>query len=289
MTRRDLVAAALATGLGSRHSRAAMETGIKIGACEWTLGTTADPRTLDLAKRIGLDGVQVDFGRPASDEARGLPLFDHSVQDEFVERSGRLGLALPSLAMGVLNDVPYKSDPRAEEWVLESVETCRRLGIQLVLLAFFGKGDLRDDPAGVEATIERLKRLAPVAEKAGVVYTIESWLKLDVLEPILKAVDSPAVQVYYDVGNMQQVGADIHREIRRLGRERLREVHAKDYDDVYGKGSMDFVKVRESLEAIGYRGWIHIEGVKMPMGIEETTRRNAEYLRQVFAVRDSRQ
>ena len=36
--------------------------GFKIGACDWSLGKRGDPHALDVAKNIGLDGVQIDFG-----------------------------------------------------------------------------------------------------------------------------------------------------------------------------------------------------------------------------------
>jgi hypothetical protein len=37
--------------------------GFKIAVCDWTIGKRANPASLEVAKRIGLDGVQVDFGR----------------------------------------------------------------------------------------------------------------------------------------------------------------------------------------------------------------------------------
>jgi L-ribulose-5-phosphate 3-epimerase len=273
-----------ALAIAGRSFAEARAAGFKIGACEWTLGTTANPATLELAKRIGLDGMQPDFGRPGED-GKSLPLFDTALQDRCLADAKRLGLELPSLAMGVLNSIPYKSDPRAEEWVMNSLDVCKRMGIRTVLLAFFGNGDLRNDAKGTDAVIARLKALAPLAEKAGIVYGIESWLKVDALEPILKAVNSPAIQCYYDVGNMHKEGADICAEIRTLGKARICEIHAKDYDNIYGKGSVNFPKVREAFDTIGYRGWLHMEGTQMPHGIEKTCRMDLEYLRGVFPMR----
>ncbi len=138
------------------------------------------------------------------------------------------------------------------------------------------------DEAGFAEVVRRLRTLAPRAEEAGVVFGIESWLQAPELERLLDAVDSPAVQAYYDVGNMQKVGEDVGAAIRRLGRERICEIHFKDYDDLYGRGSMDFPAVREAFDAIGYRGWVGIEGVKTPLGVEASMRHNLEYLRPLF-------
>ena len=265
-----------------RHARAATaKNGFQIFACDWTLRQTCSPGAFELAARIGLDGVQVDFGR-LSEGVTTLPLFDEAHQEKILAAAAKHRVAISSLAMGALNTVPYKSDAATEQWVLDSVRVAQRLKTRVTLLAFFSKGDLVDDPAGVTEVIRRLKKLAPRAEAAGLVYGIESWLKAQELERILDAVKSPAVKVYYDVGNMQKVGEDVGVAIRRLGRERICEIHLKDYDDLYGKGSMNFPNVRRALDAIGYRGWVGIEGIKTPLGIEQSIRYDLDYLRPIF-------
>ena len=99
---------------------------------------------------------------------------------------------------------------------------------------------------------------------------------------IIERVGSPAVKVYYDVGNSKKRGYDIYREIRALGKENICEFHAKDYQGTFGKGEIDFEAVRRAMDEIGYRGWLHVESVKMPHGRDETVRRDAQYLRTVF-------
>ena len=263
------------------RARAASASGFQIFACDWTLRQTCSPGAFELAARIGLDGVQVDFGR-LSESVTTLPLFDEAHQEKILAAAAKHRVSISSLAMGVLNSVPYKSDAATEQWVLDSVRVAQRLKTRVTLLAFFSKGDLVDDPAGVTEVIRRLKILAPRAQSAGLVYGIESWLKAPELERILDAVKSPAIKVYYDVGNMQKVGEDVGAAIRRLGRERICEIHLKDYDDLYGKGSMNFPKVRSALDAIGYRGWLGIEGIKTPLGVEQSIRYDLEYLRPIF-------
>ncbi|MCH7559090.1 MAG: sugar phosphate isomerase/epimerase [Planctomycetes bacterium] len=251
--------------------------GFKLAVCDWTIGKTADPASLEAAKRIGLDGVQVDFGRAETN----LPLFDADLQRRFLDEASRGDMEIASLAMGVLNGVPYKSDIRAELWVAKGINVCKALGVNVVLLAFFGEGDLRDDKKGTDIVVERLKRVAPKAEKAGVFLAIESWLSAEQHIDIIDRVGSPAVKVYYDVGNSHKAGYDIYKEIRLLGKH-ICEFHAKDYDDLYGKGSIDFEQVRRAMDDIGYRGWIVMEGVKMPLGVEESCRYDAQYLRGIF-------
>jgi len=251
--------------------------GFKLAVCDWTIGKTADPASLEAAKRIGLDGVQVDFGRGEDT----LPLFDADLQRRFLDEVRKQDMQIASLAMGVLNNIPYKSDPRAEQWVAEGIDVCKALGVKVVLLAFFGNGDLRNDEKGKDVVVERLKRVAAKAEEAGVFLAIESWLSAEEHLEIINRVGSPAVKVYYDVANSHKAGYDIYKEIRRLGKN-ICEFHAKDYDDLYGKGSIDFEQVREAMDDIGYRGWLVMEGTKMPLGVEESCRYDAEYLRGIF-------
>ena len=111
----------------------------------------------------------------------------------------------------------------------------------------------------------------------------ESWLSAREHLEIIDRIASPAVKVYYDVANSHKRGYDIYQEIRDL-KGQICEFHAKDYDDLYGKGSIDFVKVRDAMDAIGYRGWIVMEGTEMPLGLEESCRYDAAYLRKVFTI-----
>jgi sugar phosphate isomerase/epimerase len=251
--------------------------GFKLAVCDWTIGKTADPGSFEIAKRIGLDGVQVDFGRGDN----SLPLFDEELQDKMLDEASKHKIEIASLAMGALNNVPYKSDMRAERWVRQGIRVAETMGVKVILLAFFGEGDLQNDQQGVNTVVQRLRQVSTDAEMAGVTLGIESWLSAAQHIDIIERVGSPAVKVYYDVGNSHKAGYDIYKEIRQLG-SLICEFHAKDYDDLYGKGSIDFEEVRRAMDDIGYRGWLVMEGTKMPLGVEESCRYDAEYLRGIF-------
>ena len=284
VTRRQLLqrAAATAAGMtvlagGRSWSREQSDTqGFRIGVCDWNLGKQADPGCFAVAKDIGLDGVQVSLGTEADDMQLRRP----EIQKTYLAESRAQGVAIASLAIGTLNAIPYKSDPRTEQWVNDSIDVCQALDVKVVLLAFFGKGDLRGDPKGVDEVVTRLKRVAPKAEKAGVILGIESWLSAQAHLDIIDRVGSPAVKVYYDVGNSHLRGYDIYQEIRLLG-DHICEFHAKDYSFIFGKGKVDFPRVRQAMDDIGYRGWIQIEGAQ-PHGLKESYQQDAAYLRSVF-------
>lgn len=267
--------ASLARALGAEPSRR-----FRIGACDWSIGMQAKVEALTVAKEIGLDGVQVSLGT----EKDNMHLRVAEVQAQYKKAVAETGVEVASLAIGELNRIPFKGDPRTIEWVSDSVDACAAMGCKVVLLAFFANGDLKGDKAGTDEVVNRLKAIAPKAEKAGVILGIESWLDADEHLDIIQRVGSPAVQVYYDVANMEKMGYDLYSEIRRLGKEKLIcEVHAKENGFLLGQGKVDFRRVREALDEIGYSGWVQIEGA-VPKGAEmlPSYRENLKFLRGVL-------
>ena len=259
------------------QDQAKAPAGFKLGICDWTVGKTANPGSFEIARKIGLDGVQVDFGSGENE----LPLFDEQLQQDILDAAKAQKMEIASLAMGVLNNVPFKSDPRAERWVRQGIEVAEAMRAKIILLAFFGNGDLKGDEQGINNVVQRLRQMAPDAEVAGVTLGIESWLSAEQHIDIIERVGSQSVKVYYDVANSHKAGYDIYQEIRKLG-PLICQFHAKDYDDLYGKGSIDFKEVRAAIDDAGYRGWLVIEGTKTPLGLEESYRYDTEYLRGIF-------
>jgi sugar phosphate isomerase/epimerase len=251
--------------------------GFKIGVCDWILGKEG-PEAVEIAKRVGVDGIQLNFNT----SGRPIHLQNPEVRDKYLKAARQYGLHIPSIAIVELNNVPLKGgDPRAEQWLSESIDICRATGSMTVLIPFFGKGDLIGDEKGQAIVVEKLKKISPKAEKAGVTLAVESYLTAEQQLDIINRVGSKAIGVYYDVANSQSKGHDICREIRLLGKH-IAEFHAKDYDGLYGKGSIDFQAVRKAIDDIGYRGWLVMEGTRMPLGIEESCRYDLQYLRQIF-------
>lgn len=253
----------------------ARSRGFQIGAPDWSL-QRRDVTCFDLAREIGLDGVQVDLGTPEND----LHLRRPEVQQSYLDASRKTGVKIAGLAIGSLNRVPLKSEPRTAIWVHDSIDAARALGVKIILIAQFSKGDLKGDAPGIDRTVGVLQELAPRAEKAGVILGLENYLSAEENLSILERVGSPAVQVYYDVGNSTDKGYDIYAEIRQL-KDRICEFHAKDGRFLLGQGRVDFRKVREAIDDIGYRGWIQIEAAA-PNGVATDYAAHLKFLRPIF-------
>lgn len=284
-TRREWLRTAAVAGLGAaigpRASRAqsAPAGRLRIGMCDWNL-RRQDVTCFELAREAGLDGVQVSLGSTS-----GMFLRDPELQKRYLEESKRTGVAIASTAMGVLNDVPLMSEPKAALWVADGIEITRALGRQVMLLAFFGKGELREkNPEDMRRVTEALVELAPRAEQAGVILGLENYLSAEANLRIIEKVGSPAVRVYYDVYNTSTQNYDVLKEIRLLGKAgQICEVHIKEGRHYLGEtGKPDWPAVADALGEIGYRGWLVIE-TSSPKDLLEDTRRNLAYVRKVFA------
>lgn len=139
LTRRQLLkqSAWLAAFAGGFMSMDSLDAGkkrkFKIGACDWSLGKRNDVGAFEIAKNIGLEGIMVDMGS----EQNGLPLRKQAMLDLYRETSKSMGVKISSIAIGELNNVPYKSELRTVQWVWDSVDVAKYLGVPVVLLAFF--------------------------------------------------------------------------------------------------------------------------------------------------------
>lgn len=251
----------------------------RVGACDWSIGKMANSGSFEVARQIGLEGVQVSLGTQADDMKLRRP----EVQKEFVDAARKAGVEIASLAIGELNNVPYKKDARTEAWVSDGIDVQKALGVKVNLLAFFGNGDLAGDAAGTDEVVKRLKKVAPKAEKAGVVLGLESWLSAEDTLRIIDRVGSPAVKMYYDVCNSTERGYDILKEIRLLGRNHICEFHLKENGFLLGQGKVNLSKVREAIEDIGYEGWLVIEGAVPPKAaMLESYMANCRFVRDLF-------
>ena len=284
MTRREILKSAtgLALMMGmSSQALAGSKRRLRIGACDWSIGKRSDHGAFEVAKQIGLEGIMVNMGS-ASDNLR---LRDKDVQAMYLKESRRTGVKIASVALGELNNVPYKSEPQTEEWVSDSIDVASNLGVQVILLAFFGKGDLRNDEAGKKEVVRRLKRVAPKAERMGITLGIESYLSADELTDMVQQIGSANVKIYYDFRNSSDAGYDVIKEIKFLGKEAICELHIKENGFLLGEGTLDWKEIAITLKEIGYYGdgWMQIEGAN-PEGADvvESYKKNLKFLKRTF-------
>ena len=253
-------------------------TKLKLGVTDWNLRHEAKPTSVEFAKSIGFDGVEISLGR-APDR---LPLSDAALQEQFLAETRKHQFPIASTCLDILHQNYLKNDPLGKRWVAECIPITKKIGARVILLPFFGKGKL-ETKAEMDYVGDFLKEMGPEAEKAGVILGIEDTISAEDNARILDRAQSKAVRVYYDVGNSQNNGFDIYQEISWLGKDRICEFHLKDNPHFMGQGKIDFPKVIHAIVDIGFSGWAHLE-TAAPTGIvKDDMKVNLAFVRKLLA------
>lgn len=278
-----ILPAVLCSFLISPASVFAQEAGreFRIGTCDWTIKMPSNADAFRFARATGLEGIQYSFGAKGD----GIDLRTRENRDQLRAVVRDTGVGISSLGIGLLNRVPLATTDEADQLVLDCLEAmvqlkreaedledrelAAKVSPRIVLLAFFGKADLKGDPQRIATVIEKLKRFAPIAEQHGFVLGLETLLDEAGHRHILKSVGSPAVKVYYDTANSARMGYDIYAEIESLGVENICEFHLKENGDLIGKGPIDFDRIKSLLLKMNYDGWLILEG-SVPKGMSRT-------------------
>ena len=170
----------------------------KVGVCDWNIKTLGMPAGFKVARELGLDGIQLSY----TPRHEVFDLRDAKAQELYLAESEKHQIEIASMAMGVFNQKPFSTDPDSFLWADECLEIMRGLNQKIVLFAFFGKGDIKDRPDLQRNVIDRLRKLAPKAEKYGMTIGLETWLSKEEHMHILDSVGSNSIKVYYDTANM---------------------------------------------------------------------------------------
>ena len=276
MTRRDLLAAALAAPL----VRAAAAK-IPIGITDWNLRLAANPDAIPLAAKLGFDGVQISCGRRLVDDK--MPLDNPEVIARCLALSKQHKMPIIGTCADRLHENGLKSDPLAVRWVRDSIRLTHAVGTRVLLLPFFGKWAL-STRAEMDYTGDLLRDLAGEAEKANVILGLENTISAEDNVRIMDRARSKNVLVYYDVGNSTNAGFDILKEIRWLGKDRICQIHLKDNPNYLGEGKLKFVPIMAAIREIGFEGWAVLEtDSKSAASLEADMQKNLGYIRGLLA------
>ncbi len=249
-------------------------------------------------KDAGFDGVEAGIVsepeaekcRAAAEKAgmrihavlRGWAEFNHPDQGQ-VDRSFKTTEAALRAAHGFGADavllVPCRISgvkmPRPWEFLIETDETGHLTRVVNGDNAPYAEY-IRAHNHAIDTSREMVKRLIPLAEETGVVIALENvwnnlWVKPAVFKQFVASFQSPWVKAYFDIGNHVKYAAP-EEWILTLGGDLLAKCHVKDFklSPTDPNGGGDFVNIRDgsvrwpvvrsALDAVGYAGWMTIEG-----------------------------
>jgi len=229
------------------------------------------------AAELGYQGYEIDIGDFGN---TGLGLhwpeeYDDAHMSAAAKAAHDSGIAISSLCLGVLwRFYPTSPDAgvraQAVEIIRRSASLASLAGAKVILLPV-GQPDTLSPEDARDSLVQVLKECSPEAEEAGVFYAVENVGQALAhtapnLVDIVSRVGSPAVQVYYDVGNATGQGADVPADMRTLG-ARIKMLHVKDFRRTDGKrnvvtigeGTVDWPGVLQAARDIDYNGYLTLE------------------------------
>lgn len=259
----------------------------RIAACDWMMLKRQKLGAIQLAHDIGADGVEVDMGglgdRPTFDNK----LTDLTIRKQFLDTSRELGVEICSIAMSGFYAQSFPERENVDRVVRDCIATMGLMGVTVAFLPLGVKGDLVKRPEMRPAVVERLKAVAPHAEKAGVVIGIETALDAEGEKRLLDDIGSSAIRSYFNFSNALQAERDLHKELRVLGKERICQIHCTNQDGVWLQDDkrLDIPRVKGTLDDMGWGGWLVIERSRRAdrsRDVQGNFSANASYLKSVF-------
>lgn len=253
-----------------------MKKGINIWSFDFALPLS---KKINIAKEAGFDGIELSL-----DEEGEINL-KSSEKDllQIKQLAKDYNIQIPSIASGLYwkysltsNDSAIRQ--KAKDIVKKQLEVAAILGADTILVVpgivgadFSPNGEIVEYQVAYERALETFLELKVDAEKFKVNIGLENVWNKFLLSPLemrdfIDKVNSPYVGVYLDVGNIIYTGYPEHWV--KILDKRIKKVHLKDFKRSIGNlngfvdllaGDVNFPKVIESLESIGYDSYLTAE------------------------------
>ena len=260
----------------------------KIALCDWMILKRQKLGAFQLTKDIGADGVEVDMGSLGTNETFVSAITTNAVlRQQFLDKARELNLEIPSLAMSGFYAQSFADRPTVPRMVQDCIDTMVAMKVKIAFLPLGVRGDLVKHPELRPAIVARLKAIAPAAEKAGVILGLETSLPAAEEIQLLDEIGSPAVKSYFNFSNALGAGRNVPEELRRIGKDRLCQIHATDEDGVWLENDpkINMPQVKRALDEMGWSGWLVIErsrDARDARNVRKNFGANTAYLKTVF-------
>lgn len=277
---------------------------MKISASYWMFDGGLEARkpvkeAMQEARDLGFDAIELCI-------ASSGVLTHNTTKSEcqqIVEQANKIGIEIASLASGESWTVsPTSSDGQVRDRIIDftkkALQITSWLGTDAYLFVpgavqvfFLPDAEIIPYEVCYERAKEAVRQILPAARSNGVVLCIENVWNKFLLSPLemrdfIDSFNSEYVGSYFDVGNVILTGYP-DQWINILGK-RIKRVHIKDFKASVGtvegfgdlmEGDVNFNKVKKSLAAIGYNGYLTAEIIPFSEGRPQKT---AEAMKKLF-------
>lgn len=260
----------------------------RIGVCDWMMLKRQKLGEFALTRQVGAEGVEMDMG-PLGNRI----LFDNQVRHEATMRrfkhvADSLGVLVPSVAMSGFFAQDLLKRDNYLALIADCLHTMRDFGARVAFLPLGGSGSdwLRKGAARKEM-VGRLREIGRLASAAGVVVGIRTGMDAKSDARLLKEIGSDGIKIYYNLQDAVDNRRDVCKELKRLGRGRIVQIHASLTDSVTldRDPRIDLRKVRRTLDGMQWSGWLVVErsrDVSRVRDVKYNFSTNVAYLKEIF-------
>ena len=260
----------------------------QIGVCDWMILKRQKLGEFALTKEIGADGVEMDIGGLGYRVLWDNKLRDESTLQTFLSTSKEQGVAVPSIAMSGFFAQNLLERANYEELILDCLRLTKPFSARVAFLPLGGSGKTWISPGEEhDEMVRRLRRAGELALSWGVTIGIRTGQDARYDKAFLKEIGSEGIKVYFNMQDAADKGLNICKELKRLGRDRICQIHASLTDSVTldRDPRVDMVKVRKTLQKMGWNGWLVVERSRdagRTRDVRYNFGTNVAYLKKIF-------
>jgi sugar phosphate isomerase/epimerase len=259
----------------------------QIAVCDWMILKRQKLGAFQLAKDIGVDGVEVDMGSLGKRETFASSLTNAAGCQVFLDKARDLNLGISSIAMSGFYAQSFAGRTNVTQLVQDCLDTMKAMNVKIAFLPLGVTSDLVAHPELRPVVVERLKAAGKQAEAAGVIIGVDTELDADAQIKLLADVGSPAIKIYYHLAHATEHQRDYVAELKKLGKDRVCQIHFSNTDGYWLQNDpqIDAPKIKAALDEMGWSGWLVIERSRDTNDVHNVKKNysaNAAYLKSVF-------
>lgn len=260
----------------------------KIAACDWMMLKRQKIGAFQLMKELGGDGVEMDMGGLGKRDTFDNKFHQPHFRELFKETARKYDIEVPSVAMSGFYGQSFLTHHNYKVLVQDCLNTMQVMGAKV---AYLPLGGIKEDwtVAGEprRQLVNRLHEAGEMAAAEGVVIGIRTPLDAKGDIKLLKEINSEGIRIYYSFQNALDNNRDICKELKRLGKKRICQIHCSDTDGVtlpYNT-RLNMKAVKKTLDKMGWSGWLVIERSRDKDEVRNVKKNfgtNISYLKEVF-------
>ena len=271
-----------------RHTLTSDRDRYRVAACDWMMLKRQKIGEFKLAREIGADGVEMDMG-PLGQR----PMFDNKLRDEHFQQLFRhtadsIGVKVPSMAMSGFFAQNFLKRDNYRDLINDCLQSMEVMGAKVAFLPLGGSGhEWKEKGEARTELVRRLHEVGEMARLAGKVIAIRTQLGARANIKLLKEIDSEGIKIYYNLQDAVDNGRDPAKELKKLGRNRVAQIHASLTDSVTldEDPRIDMYRVKKALDKMKWSGWLVVERSRNARDVKNVKGnygRNVAYLKKVF-------